>query len=193
MDSIINNVEGIVNITPIGDAPTYVNGNLITEPTILHHVSAVCLPPPLSNKRYFVVGNYICWLFPYMQGFNFSPAHCFLHMEISSGTPISTLVQGSGHSGSASWDDCGWVFCNKLYVNMFPWWVSMQCLDSMISPLQLHRAKGACMFSCNPPSAALAQWPGSYVCYCGNKGVKWILTKESAQKVNFGVEILPIL
>ena len=51
MDSIINNVEGIVNITPIGDAPTYVNGNLITEPTILHHVSTifpVSLPSPVS-------------------------------------------------------------------------------------------------------------------------------------------------
>ena len=50
MDSIINNVEGIVNITPIGDAPTYVNGNLITEPTILHHVSTifpVSLPSPV--------------------------------------------------------------------------------------------------------------------------------------------------
>ena len=49
MDSIINNVEGIVNITPIGDAPTYVNGNLITEPTILHHVSTVFLASPLPS------------------------------------------------------------------------------------------------------------------------------------------------
>lgn len=39
--SIINNMEGIVNITPIGDAPTYINGNLITEPTMLHHVSGI--------------------------------------------------------------------------------------------------------------------------------------------------------
>ena len=37
--SVINNLESVVTITPIGDAPTYVNGNLILEPTILHHVS----------------------------------------------------------------------------------------------------------------------------------------------------------
>ncbi|XP_025113776.1 kinesin-like protein KIF14 isoform X3 [Pomacea canaliculata] len=40
---IINNMEGIVNITPIGDAPTYINGNLITEPTMLHHADRVIL------------------------------------------------------------------------------------------------------------------------------------------------------
>ena len=41
--SIIYNEEGIVSITPIGDAPTYVNGNLITDPTILHHADRVIL------------------------------------------------------------------------------------------------------------------------------------------------------
>ena len=37
--SVISNLESVVTITPIGDAPTYVNGNLISEPTVLHHVS----------------------------------------------------------------------------------------------------------------------------------------------------------
>ena len=37
--SIINNVESVITITPIGDAPTYVNGNLISEPVTLQHVS----------------------------------------------------------------------------------------------------------------------------------------------------------
>ena len=32
----------------------------------------------------------------------------------------------------------------------------------------------ACMFSCNLPPALLAEWPGSYTCYCGNTGVEWI-------------------
>lgn len=36
--SIINNEGSLVSVTPIGDAPTYVNGNLISEPAILHHV-----------------------------------------------------------------------------------------------------------------------------------------------------------
>ncbi|XP_041368927.1 kinesin-like protein KIF14 isoform X3 [Gigantopelta aegis] len=40
---IINNVEGVINITPIGDAPTYVNGTLITDPTTLHHADRVIL------------------------------------------------------------------------------------------------------------------------------------------------------
>ncbi len=37
--SILNNVGSIVSVTPMKDALTYVNGNLITEPTRLHHVS----------------------------------------------------------------------------------------------------------------------------------------------------------
>ncbi|KAK3605864.1 hypothetical protein CHS0354_017768 [Potamilus streckersoni] len=40
---IINNVDLVVNITPIGDAPIYINGNLILEPTILHHGDRVIL------------------------------------------------------------------------------------------------------------------------------------------------------
>ncbi|KAJ8300829.1 hypothetical protein KUTeg_022348 [Tegillarca granosa] len=40
---IINNVESVVNITPIGDAPTYVNGDMVLEPTILHHGDRVIL------------------------------------------------------------------------------------------------------------------------------------------------------
>ena len=30
---------------------------------------------------------------------------------------------------------------------------------------------GACVFSCNLPLALLAEWPGSFTCYCGNTGV----------------------
>ena len=41
--SVINNMESVVTINPIGDAPTYVNGNLILEPSTLHHVSLFLL------------------------------------------------------------------------------------------------------------------------------------------------------
>ena len=34
----------------------------------------------------------------------------FFPVEISSRTPIPVLRPGSVHSGSANWDDCGWVF-----------------------------------------------------------------------------------
>ncbi|XP_060602452.1 kinesin-like protein KIF14 [Ruditapes philippinarum] len=40
---IINNIDTAVTITPIGDAPTYVNGNLISEPATLHHGDRVIL------------------------------------------------------------------------------------------------------------------------------------------------------
>ncbi|ESO86351.1 hypothetical protein LOTGIDRAFT_129274, partial [Lottia gigantea] len=41
--SIINNVDSVVSITPIGDAPTYLNGEMITEPSILHHADRLVL------------------------------------------------------------------------------------------------------------------------------------------------------
>jgi len=31
---------------------------------------------------------------------------------------------------------------------------------------------GTCMFSCNLPTALLAEWPGSFTCCCGNTGWK---------------------
>ncbi|XP_063424570.1 kinesin-like protein KIF14 isoform X2 [Mytilus trossulus] len=40
---IINNLENVISITPIDDAPTYVNGNLISEPVILQHGDRVIL------------------------------------------------------------------------------------------------------------------------------------------------------
>ena len=30
--------------------------------------------------------------------------------------------------------------------------------------------KGVCVFSCNLPPALLAEWPGSFMCYCSNTG-----------------------
>ena len=35
--------------------------------------------------------------------------------------------------------------------------------------------QGVCVFSCNLPPALLAEWPGSFTCYCGNTGVERIL------------------
>ncbi|KAI1891501.1 hypothetical protein AGOR_G00144460 [Albula goreensis] len=40
---VICNVSGTVSITPIKDAKTYVNGNLVSEPTVLHHGDRVIL------------------------------------------------------------------------------------------------------------------------------------------------------
>ena len=44
----------------------------------------------------------------------------FFEREISSRSLIPLFVQGSVHSGSASWDDCGRMFPDKLPVSPFP-------------------------------------------------------------------------
>ncbi|RUS69089.1 hypothetical protein EGW08_023149 [Elysia chlorotica] len=40
---VINSCDGQVKISPLGEAPTYVNGNLISETTLLHHADRVIL------------------------------------------------------------------------------------------------------------------------------------------------------
>ncbi|KAJ8277956.1 hypothetical protein GJAV_G00082120 [Gymnothorax javanicus] len=40
---VITNASGTVSITPVQDAKTFVNGNLVSEPTILHHGDRVIL------------------------------------------------------------------------------------------------------------------------------------------------------
>ena len=37
------------------------------------------------------------------------------------------------------------------------------------------------MFSCNLPPALLAEWLGSFTCYCGNTGVEWIPKEFSTE------------
>ena len=50
---------------------------------------------------------------------------------------------------------------------------------------------GACIFSSNLPTALLATWPGTFMCYFGNTGVERILKQESAQKGDPGEENSP--
>ena len=56
--------------------------------------------------------------------------------------------------------------------------------------MQIH-IHGACMFSGNWPPALLAEWPGSFMCYCCNTGVEQIPEWESAQNADPGVENSP--
>ena len=44
----------------------------------------------------------------------------FFEVEISSHTLIPLFRPGLLHSGSASWDDCDWVFPDDLHVSLFP-------------------------------------------------------------------------
>ena len=61
--------------------------------------------------------------------------------------------------------------------------------------MQSHIRRGACVFSCNLPPALLAEWPGSFTCYCANTGVERITKSEPERKVDAGEEneILPPL
>ena len=47
-------------------------------------------------------------------------AFFFFKVEISSWTLIPLFRPGPLHSGSVSWDDCDWVFPDKLRVSSFP-------------------------------------------------------------------------
>ena len=40
--------------------------------------------------------------------------------------------------------------------------------------MQSHIHNGVCVFGCNLAPALLAEWPGSFTCYCGNTGVERI-------------------
>ena len=48
-----------------------------------------------------------------------SPPALFFNWRFSSRTLIPLFMPGSVHSGSASWDDCGWVFPDELLVSSF--------------------------------------------------------------------------
>ena len=95
----------------------------------------------------------------------------FFGVEISSQTPIPLFRLRSVHSGSASWDHWGQVFPVQLHGSSFPWEVTVLCLDSTLSPLQLCCFKGVCLFSCNQPPALLEEWPGSFMCHCSRCGM----------------------
>ena len=75
-----------------------------------------CILPP---------SKWCWWLFPRLRGFrrmfdhSFPECAFFLEVEISSRTKISLFMPGSVHSGSASWDDCGQMFPDKLRVSCF--------------------------------------------------------------------------
>ena len=81
----------------------------------------------------------------------------------------------------------GWVFvCSKSVSH---------CRRLGVRTLDLLHGRdvfvGVCEFSCNLSPALLAEWPGSFTCYCGNTGVERIPKLESAQKVDPGEENSP--
>lgn len=53
--SIITNIQGTVSITPMENAKTFVNGNLISESTVLQHVSRSERPPDQAEVKHYAV------------------------------------------------------------------------------------------------------------------------------------------
>ena len=85
----------------------------------------------------------------------------FFKVEISLRTLIPPFRQGSVHRGSASWDDCDWVFPDELRVSSFPdRFPHYACIAGIVSPLRLRWVKSVCVFRCNLTSALLAKWSG---------------------------------
>ena len=96
--------------------------------------------------KVFIVTKYCCWLIPHIWGFlgrvqritprlYFLVYYLFCLVNISWDAAIPLFKLSSAHSGSASWDNCGWSFPDELHVSSFPWSVPTLCLDSIISPL----------------------------------------------------------
>ena len=83
----------------------------------------------------------------------------------------------------------GWCHVKKL-----PPWRVLRTLYNHALCQSLHakrHAQDACVFSCNLPSALLAERPGTFTCYNGNTGVERIPKQETAQKVDPGENNYP--
>ena len=108
-------------------------------------------------------------------------------MEIRLRTLIPLIRPGSVYSGSASLDDCGRLFPDKLRVSTFSGrFPHYAC--GIVSPLPLRWVKGVCVFRCNLPPALSAEWPVVvffFVCVPLNTSQ---LTKLTLEK-----KILPLL
>ena len=82
----------------------------------------------------------------------------FSKVEISFHTLIQLFRPGSDHSGSASQDNCGRVFPDKLCVSLILDRFSHYTWTAAYSPLQLRWVTGVCMFRCNLPTFGRMTW-----------------------------------
>ena len=116
------------------------------------------------------------------------PVLFFFDVEINLCTPIPLFIPGSIRSSSASWDNCSWMFPDKLHVSSsldrFPHYVYT------VNPSRLRWVEGVCVFMCNLPPALLAEWPGSFTCHWGNTRVEWIPDKSQHTKLTLEKKIL---
>ena len=80
-----------------------------------------------STTQIISVWNIMWWLFPHLRGFGenvwpFIPClPFFFKVEISTRTLMPLIRPGSVHSGSASWDDSGRAFPDKIACELVSW------------------------------------------------------------------------
>ena len=107
----------------------------------------------------------------------------FFKAEISSRTPNLPFFRPVPvRSSSASWDDYGQMFPDELRVSSFPdsfphhawtaWSAHSDFVGSRMSA-----------FWYNLESAFLAEWPGSFTCYCGETGMERTPNKSQHTKL----------
>ena len=79
-------------------------------------------------------------------------------VEISLHTLNPVFRPGLVHSSSAGWDDCGWLFpeklCLGLFLDRFPTLPHSNFVESRVYALP----------------ALLAEWPGTFMCHCSDTG-----------------------
>ena len=132
--------------------------------------------------------------------FNYSFPACTSSIFLSGGSHTHTnslhslsCMPGSVHSGSANWDDCGWVFPDELQLNSFPDRFPTLCLGSgKVSKLRLRWVKGMGVFRCNLPPTLSAKWPGSFTCHCDNTGVDETPNKSHHTKLEENFHAAPV-
>ena len=119
----------------------------------------------------------------------------FFKVHISWRTLISLFSRpGSVHSDLMSWYDCDWVLPDELHVSSFPDRFSHYAWTAAYSShSDFVESKGVCMFRCNLLPALFAEWPGSFTCHCGNRGVECTPNKSQHTKLILEKKIFPLL
>ena len=119
------------------------------------------------------------------------PPPFFFKWRLARTCQFHFFMPGSVHSGSGSWDDCGWAFPDELRVSSFP--ERFPNYACSVASSAYSDFIGSRVFRCNLPPALLAEWPGSFTWHCGNTGVERTLSKSQHTKLTLEKKILPPL
>ena len=91
-------------------------------------------------------------------------------------------IHGSSVLDSALWLLHGWCHV-KLLLSRRRLCVHHSTIHQFTVSVAIHskshNMQGACMFSCNLPPALLAEWPGSFMCYCSGTDTEIRVSTES--------------